>query len=410
MWYLKFSNKIVFSLSMILFLSGQSIATYDPEAEQLEEVLRLSAIGSNFYADEEDVFCIEQAQLEEVMRLSAEEVAVGGSICPEDEQLLEVMRYTSAPIDVSQEPVVQNIGFNHHRFPVRDLSSAVGKIRVSFVDRHGRAMCHDGTATLIENNIIISAAHVFHSLLPSRGELLQQDGPYYMDLRRYNVDWFYESASQGSVATPIKVVSMVLDAAYIKLLVNPESAESSERQTKYDIAFLRLERAMPAMIPTIPLVSHEFRFSQMCAIYGYGKLENAHGCGRHAIPMLLSLDAEKLERGVLRLQVESNMPHDIDEARKELRYLLGKEVLDIRDAFVSGGPPGDSGGPLLAVTPEGVRVIGVYSGYGVEVFSHSNQVNRLNVCASLIKGNVRHGYNLDQAILLLLHTLKGRAV
>lgn len=304
--------------------------------------------------------------------------------------------------------------------PVTNLIPAIGEVRAYTGQRY-----HCGTGTLIEkgaHNIIVSATHIFHSVLPNRESLGNvRTGPLFIDLRQKNVTWTYQPNENMRGAQEIPVLGMVVLRQYIDLLTDPNSRGITEEQQQYDITFLLLAaNRMPQNVPVIPLANQLRGFSSMCALYGYGQLATEARPGRHHIALRFEAPELGLDpTDVLRIRVDSTFPDDLIRARRELQYLLCKPQLnDHRDGIASGSPPGDSGGPCLIVTPEGVRVIGVLSVYGVRSNTqwlvdhqgrrHNQQVERYdyNGAASLIAGEPGQVYTLSPVAVAMLTLLK----
>jgi hypothetical protein len=320
------------------------------------------------------------------------------------------------------------VGNNNNNGPL--LAPVPNFHRANHISAIGQVVTgkHCGTATLIESgqfNILSSAAHVFHNVLPRADSLGNvKSGPLYVDLSKLGVFWFHEPVG-GAATTRVPVLGMVACAEYIHLISQKKSKDFSEAKQKYDVVFLLLDpRYMPAQIPTIPLMTSIPRFRQMCALVGYGQLANAAQAQRHHITLPLRVDSPKVDWDTLAIKIDE-FPSDFESARDEISALLCKSVLHWKDGLASGSPPGDSGGPCMVIDDKGqVCLAGILSVYGTydpgEIIHYDgfgNEVRReragmpydYNGIVSLFRGDPVHGYNICPGILAMVQLLKQNA-
>jgi hypothetical protein len=264
-----------------------------------------------------------------------------------------------------------------------------------------------GTATLVDDRLLVSAAHVFESifeleLVPKiRAGALPANGPVRIDLSNYDVVW--KTEGHGS----IKAVSMVVDASYVHGMSENRNGLLYPHQVSRDIVFLELEGSSSLTnIPTIPLMpTHDQKVGQMAASHGYGSarnISNLQSETKDHIVLKLDLRGYLFDWDNITLSARDNIPHgDRYEARREVQALLGQPELDVYDNFTREfllALPGDSGGPLLVMTPGGVRVAGITS-----VSSRQEQYNGY---ASLVAGHTVNGLHLNSNVVNLLQTIK----
>ncbi len=430
----KFKSITILSLTLSISMAflSKSSASYDPEEEQLREVLEASRLASERASTQNANIDPEEAQFQEALRLSmlaaqpripaqqgqpyVNDRAYAAQVQRELEQqnardMAELAYAEQLQRELDAESAAAIIEANKNaipNLPILNFIPAIGQVIVQYES----GAYHCGTGTLIEPNIVISAAHVFHRVLPAANTLRQQNGPVLIDLRGRGVTW-----------NNAPVRSMVVDAKYIHLLHELAGRDPTEKITRYDMVFLMLENSMPATHPTIPLIGRVNNFYQMCALYGYGQLENAQRPELHRIAMKLDVDPEMVEYDVIRLLAHNNLPWLVDQGQlkgdvqqkwhfnkfevlKELAHLFCKRDFDTKDGIVSGSPPGDSGGPMLVMTPEGVRIAGILCTYGVDVNPMTRQADNVNCCASLIKGQNGRGYSLNAWVPVMLNFLK----
>ena len=285
----------------------------------------------------------------------------------------------------------------------RNHIAAVG---IAYIRLDGRN-ADRGTATLVEPHIAVSAAHVFKRVLPRR-PIAQKSGPIRIDLRNMPVYWSYQP-DDGRPAQKVRVLSLVVDARFLHALETCRKNRLSREAQKHDLVFLELDpQDMPRNVTCVPMLTGNCSVGQMCASYGYGVVSLRDYPVRKGIVYNLTLPQRSYDHDVILLANRNNMPDgDYQRAVREVGMLTGRPGLAPHEAYVGQALQGDSGGPLFAVTPKGIRVIGVMSIYGAE--RYAEDILYYNGFCSLITGDQTNGYALSgRAKELLSHLKKNR--
>ncbi|MBP6986313.1 MAG: hypothetical protein KBB83_06995 [Alphaproteobacteria bacterium] len=287
----------------------------------------------------------------------------------------------------SVEPVLDATIFPDHRV-------AVGQVF---------AGNYTGTATRIEPGLLLSAAHVLEMWMPKKETVAQKSGPIVIGFPPKKVVWAYQLAA-NSEPFYVPVTHMVFEAEYLhaRALGN---ADIFPYQEARDLVFLKLdERNMLPNLPVLPLITKLEILPQMCAAFGYGRTNDPMKqrlVDRGEIVHQFEALPQTGEWNGMRLRYDEYNPDQYsNETRREVQMLLHRPQLDGEDSFVSRineAQSGDSGGPLCAVTPSGVRVIGVTSNY---------DRNGSNGFASLLKTIGPEQYTLNPKVQAMLNALK----
>lgn len=279
---------------------------------------------------------------------------------------------------------------------INAVGLAVIRLDSHYVDR--------GTATLIEPDIAVSAAHVFRSVFP-QGPIPQRSGPLHIDLReRGAFIYFLDENGRGGVQK-VKILSLVVEARFVNSIAKCHEGRLSREAQAHDVVFLELESVSQGLPSPVPLYKNEKGISKMCASYGYGVSSKQEVPIRQGIIYCLDLPKFGLGQQVIRLNNKQNMPQgDYNRAISEVSYLTGEPGFAPHEAYVGQARPGDSGGPLFAITSKGIRVIGVMSVYGKQKWD--DRVDYYNGFCSLIEGNKPKGYFTSGLVHELLGYLK----
>jgi|GEM_PF-4797750 len=269
-----------------------------------------------------------------------------------------------------------------------------------------------GTASLVENNILVSAAHVFSHLLPSKDKVKIVNGPYHIDLKGKNVFWNYQQ-NANSQPTRIPALSLVVDAAYLHANMGNDISING---LNCDIAFLQLDpRYMIPNMPCLPLLSHMQKLPLMCAAFGCGQLalakvmdqENAgeytdenKGFLWHKLKTPDSLSGPS---GLQLCYWLGKTVGNKQEETRELKLLLHNPNFDVSCPLAMNprsGVPGDSGGPLFVVHPNGsIQTIGIFSGMSPLHLPY-------NYFTCLMSGKADSGYDLSPKVVALLNACR----
>ena len=314
----------------------------------------------------------------------------------------------SSSLEEVQEELLEDLELRDVAYkvpsPKQSHVSAVGIVQIRAHHRYADR----GTATLVEPNIAVSAAHVFKNVLP-RVSSIRSTGPIHVDLRNTPVHWHYQPAD-GSPRKNVRVLSLVVDSRFIQAQDLSRTDRLSHDAQKHDLVFIELDpQSMPRGAVHVPMVSRGSDVGQMCASYGYGVDSRWDRPKRQSIVYHLTLPQVSYDHDVIILSNQDNQPRgDYRRAVWEVSLLTGRQGLAPHQAYVGQARPGDSGGPLFAVTPKGIRVIGVMSLYGALPVGH--EIFYYNGFCSLISGDRQKGYSLSFRAKEMLDLLKRNRV
>jgi hypothetical protein len=156
---------------------------------------------------------------------------------------------------------------------------------------------------------------------------------------------------------------VTIDAKFINTfqasLENPNKDDVNS-----DIAILTLEKTVQNLTP-VALPKEHTQLPDEGLLVGYGK--NAKP-GHHkklaaqALHGLIDMGEWGIILSNLVVDMQNNPLINSGEQRKELRILLGKDVLDNTDSDITRATQGDSGGPLLITNEsDGIHILGIMS-------------------------------------------------
>lgn len=220
-----------------------------------------------------------------------------------------------------------------------------------------------GSGTYIGNRQVLSAAHIFYSVLPK--SVPQKSGPVTINITSKNVFWSNDEVLDfGSPPAAVYHASSVtVDASFINNFAG-NIHDPDKDDVKCDIAILTLDKdpvnvtgvSLPDLKPGVPVEG---------LLVGYGRTSNPHHM-KHAHAQVLHGLYEMGQWGILMSNLNEDMdknPLQSDTAvETKLEMLMGKDILGHDDVRIVRATQGDSGGPLMVVNDnELIQVIGVMS-------------------------------------------------
>jgi hypothetical protein len=233
-----------------------------------------------------------------------------------------------------------------------------------------------GTGTYIGDKKILTAGHLFRSILPA--SVSQESGPVRIDISDKKVYWSNEKELDLAIkpATLYKAKYLTVDASFINNF-KANLAKPDQNQVKNDLAILTLENSVTNVTEmSIPQEHSEMPTEGL--LVGYGKNSEPHH-KKHTQAQVLHGLMDLGQWGILMSNFDQDMGKNqkqiTPEEQKNLELILGKSALESKDTLITRSTQGDSGGPLLIVTKNGdINIIGVMSA----------KSNMFNAFASLI--------------------------
>jgi len=249
------------------------------------------------------------------------------------------------------------------------LPVANGKISSKHINAVGavftieNATASIGTGTYIGEKRILTAGHLFKSLLPK--SVPQKTGPVRIDISHKRVFWSNETILDLSIPPDVlyRAKYLTVDASFINAF-NANLVDPDKDDVKADIAILTLEAPVKNLTGvSVPEIRSELPKEGL--LVGYGKRSKPNHEKQTMVQTLHGL----MDMGDWGIMM-SNLVADIQASvngnspapKKEFELLLGKENLDHKDMQIIRAAQGDSGGPLLAMTKDNkIHIIGIMS-------------------------------------------------
>lgn len=220
-----------------------------------------------------------------------------------------------------------------------------------------------GTGTYIGNRRILTAGHLFKSVLPK--SVPQETGPIKIDIRDKRVFWSNDPSLDLSNPPAVfyRTTHITVDAKFINAF-NNNLVDPDQEDVKSDIAILTLEKDVVG-VKEVSLPNSQLDIPVEGLLVGYGR-DKSPGHRKKAAPQALhgltdmgdwaiiisNLIADMQSNPLLRTPVEN----------KEMETLLAKDPLDLKDLEIKRATQGDSGGPLLIATDDNkVHILGIMS-------------------------------------------------
>jgi hypothetical protein len=220
-----------------------------------------------------------------------------------------------------------------------------------------------GTGTYIGDKRILTAGHLFRSILPTSVD--QKSGPVTIDISDKRVYWTNEpildfTRSQKDLH---QAKYLTVDASFINIfkgnIENP-----TQHDVKCDIAILTLEKPVHGLTKVaIPNDRTEIPEEGLLVGYGRDSVPNHHKHSRmQALHGMMDMGDWGILMSNLSGDMASNPFKDSQQENTKMELLLGKDSVNPEDIQITRASQGDSGGPLMALSEDGkVHVIGVMS-------------------------------------------------
>lgn len=262
--------------------------------------------------------------------------------------------------------------------------SAIGLVEVPH-GRNGHYVI--GTGTYLGNHLVITASHVVSMLFS--GASPKKEGPHYYPVGPNRAFWNFDpkrhkDGRTDGKAKRVPVVGVVAESLYINNTNHGEGLLYDD-QVCVDISFLILDPRYTDGLIEMQILNQAPGFKEMCAMVGYAQQKDNKKRGqKHKVAVKLALDKKMSGWGYIQLNRNYNVPQGKQgDAHRQAE--------DLMDTVLPGGlgmasnliRSGDSGGPCIAQTKDGRKVIiGINS-----VSSSPNNPRGISGCASLIEGS-----------------------
>lgn len=234
-----------------------------------------------------------------------------------------------------------------------------------------------GTGTYIGNGKILTAGHIFRSVLPK--SVPQKSGPITIDLSNKLVFWSNEANLNITIpaaATYHKASRVTVDASFINGF-KASTANPDKNDVKSDIAVLTLESPVSGL-REISIPNERADLPNEGLLVGYGRestLMHKKHASAQALHGLMDMGEWAIIMANFVEDIKTNPLKESTDGKKGMKFLLGKSILESKDLNITRATQGDSGGPLLITTDKNeAHIVGIMSA----------KSNAFNAFASLV--------------------------